>query len=216
MVSFSFRRIHVHQNVRSSHTLVRSSTSDSTSAANCAASNGSAHDILCHALDRIEPPSDALLLGILKSIEIELQKREFTRAKPPETAPLWYLAETERNVFLWRNGMGLDDRQSFHFWIDVPALIRKRIRQLDSGSSNNPFVNSTWGSAPIDRRRVEEDLQYMEDFLHVYPRVAPHAEALSHASIQIQSDLGVTQCSTTHILLPSSKVHSGACEGMEQ
>jgi hypothetical protein len=59
--------------------------------------------------------------------------------------PLWFLAETERNIFLWRQGKSLDDVEDYEFWVDIPSLITKRRVQLESPQGLNPFTNPNWG-----------------------------------------------------------------------
>ena len=90
-------------------------------------------------------PKGCVLLGVLKSIENELRKREMLGISGQPTTPLWFLAETERNIFLWRSGKSLDDQRNYSFWINVPALIKKRRHQLKKPQGLNPFTNPLWG-----------------------------------------------------------------------
>jgi hypothetical protein len=118
-------------------------------------------------------PHGAVLLGVLKSVESELRRRELLGLSPSSASPLWFLAETERNVFLWRNGRSLDDSRDYSFWIDVPALI----------------VNPLWGSAPLDSNLIRTEFDYLETVEDLVTTVFKQAEALSHASESIRKEL---------------------------
>ena len=67
-------------------------------------------------------PKGCVLLGVLKSVENELRKRDLLGSEGEPTTPLWFLAETERNIYLWRSGKSIDDQRDFSFWVDIPAL----------------------------------------------------------------------------------------------
>jgi hypothetical protein len=130
-----------------------------------------------------------VLLGVLKSIENELRRRELLGIEAAPACPLWFLAETERNVFLWRNGKSLDDVREFSFWIDLPALISKRRSQLAKPGGLNPFINPLWGSAPLDSDLLRHEFEYLEALEDLITTVFKQAEALSHASELIRKDL---------------------------
>src|SRR5438045_1804769 len=72
----------------------------------------------------IELPRTALTLENLKCVEESLTKRGLLPSSI--SLPLWFLAETERNVFLWKHGLSLVNVEEFVFWIDVASLVDKR------------------------------------------------------------------------------------------
>lgn len=136
-----------------------------------------------------EAPSGAILLGVLKSIESELRKRNLLGIVADTATPLWFLAETERNVFLWRNGKSIDDHKQYSFWINVHELVAKRREQLKRAKGFNPFINSLVSSAPTDSAGVAHEQNYLDCVEELTDTVFRHAEALSHASESVRLEL---------------------------
>ena len=104
----------------------------------------------------IAPPKGAILADVLKTLEVQFQRRGMlpsgTESGPGMAFhPLWFVAETERNVFLWRQGCSLIQQDEFEFWIDIEALISKRLNQLDSADPENPFLNPLLDTTPSNR-----------------------------------------------------------------
>jgi hypothetical protein len=129
-------------------------------------------------------PEGAVLLGVLKAIETELCKRELLGTAGSLATPLWFIAETERNVFLWRNGKSIGDHRSYSFWIDIRELINKRREQLGRSRGFNPFVNmlpSSGGS--------EFELRYLDALEEIADTIFLHAEALSRASERARQEI---------------------------
>lgn len=143
-----------------------------------------------------------VLLGILKSIENELRKRELITSYPTPPTPLWFLAETERNIFLWRSNQSLDDAKLYSFWVDIQSLINKRRDQLARPQEANPFINPLWGSGPIDPTLVEHEHDYLDALEDLIPTVFKRGESLSRASETLR--LEIDPCSSrTAIILPT-------------
>src|SRR5438128_1283697 len=93
-------------------------------------------------------PKAAVLLEVVKPLEQRLRMRGLLRSNDSATFhPLWFLAETERNVFLWRRGCSLGQQDQFEFWVDLRLLISKRLHQLENVDFENPFLNPGWGSS---------------------------------------------------------------------
>jgi hypothetical protein len=134
-------------------------------------------------------PSGSVLLGVLKTVETELRKRDLLGSGDQACTPLWFLAETERNVFLWRSGKGLDDQRDYSFWVNILELISKRREQLRNPVGLNPFINPLWGSAPLNDQLVQNEFDYLECIEELAATVFKHAEALSHASETIRAEL---------------------------
>jgi hypothetical protein len=129
-------------------------------------------------------PEGAVLLGVLKAIETELCKRELLGAAGSLATPLWFIAETERNVFLWRNGKSISDQRSYSFWIDIRELINKRREQLGRSRGFNPFVNMLPSSGG-----TEFELRYLDALEEIADTIFLHAEALSRASERARQEV---------------------------
>jgi hypothetical protein len=130
-----------------------------------------------------------VLLGILKSIENELRKRKHLWSSGPAPTPLWFLAETERNIFLWRGNQSLDDARKYSFWIDIRGLIAKRRNQLSHPHASNPFTNPLWGSASLDTSLVEKERDYLDALEDLIPNAFKRAETLSRASESLRLEI---------------------------
>ena len=148
-------------------------------------------------------PKGCVLLGVLKSIENELRKREMLGISGQPTTQLWFLAETERNIFLWRSGKSLDDQRNYSFWINVPALIKKRRYQLKKPQGLNPFTNPLWGIAAFEYKLVDQERDYLDSFEDLADSVLKHAEALSVASETIRSEVAPGSLQRPPVVLPS-------------
>lgn len=128
----------------------------------------------------------ALLLDALKTIEEQLQRRGMLPITYLHTFnPLWFQAETERNVFLWRSGYSLADEDEFEFWIDPQALLEKRLSLLNESDPKNPFVNPLWGLAPLDPESVRQEVDYLETLRSHLARIIGHASALSELGSEL-------------------------------
>jgi len=142
-------------------------------------------------------PKGAILLGVLKAIEKALLRRELLGYQTDQAMPLWFLAETERNVFLWRNGMSIDDSCQFTFWVDVPALIAKRRSHLSRCSGFNPFVCSSESETG-----VEHELRYLDQIEELADSILEKASVVSRASESLQQEMTPSSGWCTRIVLP--------------
>lgn len=133
--------------------------------------------------------SGVILLGILKSVEQELRSRQLVGDPTQDATPLWFIAETERNVYLWRNGKSLDERAQYTFWIDIRALIAKRREQLRRSRGFNPFINSMTTLGTNESPGVHAEQQYLDCLEDLASSIFKHAEALSHASESVRLEL---------------------------
>jgi hypothetical protein len=137
-------------------------------------------------------PVGSILLDALKPLEVSL----FKDKKSP--FPLWFLAETERNVFLWRNGLSLIHAPYCDFWVHIDSLIDKRLSQLSRANSDNPFCHTLWGPASPDPLTIHEEKAYLADFKFLFQKIAIHADALCHVTTQLQPSKRIP------ILIPNS------------
>ncbi len=155
------------------------------------------------------PGSGVILLGILKSVEQELLMREFVGDPEQQATPLWFIAETERNVFLWRSGKSLDERSEFIFWVDIPALICKRRAQLERNRGFNPFIQSKIGPQSHDEQATQTEKLYLERIEDMISTIFVHAEALSHASESIRLELVPNSSRRAAVTLPATPPQAG-------
>ena len=119
-----------------------------------------------------------------------------------------FLAETERNVFLWRHGLSLRDKDRYDFWIDLRALIGKRVAKLSDSDPDNPFHNSSFGSSQVDPSSKAEELEYLDCFLDIMDKSERHLSALSVlGSMLCQERLGAER---EVVILPRSNAPQGA------
>ncbi len=127
--------------------------------------------------------SSAVHLSILRTLETELQKRDkLPQSTISQSIPLWFIAETERNIFLWRTGRSIIEKDNFEFWIDIPRLIDKRLNQLKSQDENNPFLNPYWGTTTPEGSLIHEETLYLNEFKTVIQNINIHLNALSIAT----------------------------------
>lgn len=150
-------------------------------------------------------PKAAVLADVLKTVETELASRGFLREQNNACFnPIWYLAETERNVFLWKRGCSVLQHDEFEFWIDIEALIEKRLRQLDSFDSQNPFTNPLWGVATPDKDSAEYERQYLLSFAQAMRQIESHLHALSRlGSLLLKEHEGDSEA-RERVILPAA------------
>jgi hypothetical protein len=138
-------------------------------------------------------PASAVLLEVLKALEEQLQLRGFI--EDPATLgihPIWFLAETERNVYLWRNGASLAALPSFEFWIDVNGLVAKRLKQLDNYDPENPFINPLWSLSSLDAKSLQHERAYLQNLREVFLSIEGHAHALSQVGSHFRDEISKT------------------------
>ena len=128
-----------------------------------------------------EVTKGAVLPTILKRLEDEFVKRGMVQ-RPASAAfyPLWFLAETEKNVFLWRHQLSLGDAQRFEFWVDPFALIEKRRSQIMRGGEQTSF-----GITDASTKIVSDEFEYLAELEHHLRKIFSHAEAFSAAASQV-------------------------------
>jgi hypothetical protein len=147
-------------------------------------------------------PAGCVLLGVLKSVEQELSSRERLGMAQANATPLWFLAETERNIYLWRRGYSIADHESFSFWIDIHALITKRKRQLRRTKGSNPFI--AFGSPSSETGTANESL-YLKAFEELSSTIIHYAGAVSQASQEIIEQLNPAHPKQRIVVLPSGR-----------
>ncbi|MBN8549088.1 MAG: hypothetical protein J0M12_07230 [Deltaproteobacteria bacterium] len=149
-------------------------------------------------------PQAAVLADVLKTVETQLASRGFLRDQRHDCFnPIWYLAETERNVFLWKRGCSVLQQDEFEFWIDINALIEKRLRQLDSFDSQNPFLNPLWSVATPDRDSAEYERQYLLSFAEAMRQIETHLHALSRLGSLLINELEGETEQRERVILPT-------------
>jgi len=146
------------------------------------------------------PPKDTVLDQVLKTVELQFQAKGLLAGFDPENFhPIWFLAETERNVFLWRNGFSLANHDEFEFWLKPRELIEKRLTQLERSTLDNPFLNPSWGSSLGEPAPREAERGYLSSFLALIDKVEAHAYALSLVASLLRREGGEIR---DRVLLP--------------
>jgi len=148
-------------------------------------------------------PNDGVLIGVLKAIETEFTRRGLIQQNSGH--PLWFAAETERNVFLWRNGLSLENQFEFEFWVRPQALIEKRLNQLKTSDTFNPFLSSL-AQDGSDLRSLGEYRSCLEELYDRFEVIASHANALSQASSIVMDEIRATRRQI--VVLPVDKKRS--------
>lgn len=158
----------------------------------------------CTPLHIFEHPSDipvaSARLDVLKGTEQELQKRQMLPPFGSSFFPLWFAAETERNLLLWRNGLSLAASEEFEVWVDVPRLIQKRrtLCHADEHSSGPNLLGNIWGHRPVD-----SEIEYLAAFEELWNAMTIHCHCLSRVSSELEI-LSPEGQERKKILIPSS------------
>ena len=136
-------------------------------------------------------PDQALLLDTIKPLEIELQKRRIIESSLGSTPvhPLWFIAETERNVFLWRNGFSLSHGEYFECWVDMNRLVEKRLGQLKRNDPNNPVSNSHFDEIEEIGEASTVEAQYLMAFKEAISSIAAPAHAIGMVASEVRREL---------------------------
>lgn len=144
------------------------------------------------------------LMDLIKPFELELQRKHLlvTTANSSQH-PIWFLAETEMNVFLWRSGKSIEIKDEFEFWIDPQRLISKRLSQLELKSENNPFIGEVWSDGPYDRDQLEYEKCYLTNFLKHFEQARKHLHALSQVRQILEKELVDNSPKLKTVVLPA-------------
>lgn len=134
-------------------------------------------------------PQGVVLLHVLKTLETEMGRKGLLGEDSRSPNPLWFLAETERNVFLWRRGCSLSEENEFEFWVDIPALIKKRLTQLSQYDTGNPFMNPDWGAEIPATKSAAKEERYLNSLFALLTEVRLHLEALSLLGSSVAREL---------------------------
>jgi hypothetical protein len=131
-------------------------------------------------------PSTTLLLEALRPLEKRLESLPaLTPFLQYRSSPLWFYAQTQRDTYLWRQGLSIADEQYFQFWIDVPRLITKCAHLLSGDATHNPFCNPSWGeenAPPIQQELTERYLEAVHD---EFEKIAPYLHAWCLACTEV-------------------------------
>lgn len=148
------------------------------------------------------PPKAGVLLSCIKTLESEAERRGLiARERGDNFTPLWFIAETERNIFLWRRGCSLIQEDEFEFWVDIEGLIAKRLKQLESTDSENPFTNPLWGYASFDEGIRAREKRYLSSLRGVVSALETHIHALSIIGSELSKE---SRGSREFVVLPSA------------
>ncbi len=152
--------------------------------------------------EEIYTSANLILLGSLKTLERLFQKRHLTKYEQTSFYPLWFVAETERNVFLWRNQLSLSDSDQFEFWIDPLKLISKREQQLLRLKPETPFFGPLWMTGSRTEDTSREELLYLEQLVIDIKEMLPHLHALSFIGSRLEQEKSGGSEELIDIVLP--------------
>lgn len=152
-------------------------------------------------------PENGFLLSFIKRFELSLCERGLL---PPLRGnsfnPIWFLAEMERNIYLWRRGLSIDNATDYLFWLDIRSLVTKRLNLLEQNNKDNPFLNPLWGMGDVgsgfDSEVSDSERSYLQRFLEVYHHAEVHLNALSMVQILIDH-----RCSKELVTIPANFKH---------
>ncbi len=128
-----------------------------------------------------ELPPCSILINYVKTLEIELRKRRLIGSHALDSFnPLWFLAQTERDVYLWRHGFSITQQHEFEFWVDLPGLIKKREQQLGIADLDNPFTNPDWSlTQGVDSANLDQEMEYLKSLSCALSKINRHAHIIS-------------------------------------
>ncbi len=132
---------------------------------------------------RDNPPTLARAIPIenFRSFEEKLQSRGLICSSSLSYGSLWFLIETEKNVFLWRRGLSLSAESEFRFYVDVRALVTKRLQQIRDSKkfgADTPFINPLWSISPPNEDALEFECRYLTTLESIWTKVEEHMLAL--------------------------------------
>lgn len=99
--------------------------------------------------------------------------------------PLWFLAETERDIYLWRKGLSIKDKDSFEFLIAPLKLIEKRQIQLSpeqiksKGGRGNPFLNPVLDLSSSNLEICQSELEYLHELSCIITEICQELRVLA-------------------------------------
>jgi hypothetical protein len=137
---------------------------------------------------------------------VQLQTRGMIEAQSTVYNPIWFVAETERNVFLWRRGCSLIQKDDFEFWVDLDKLLEKRLKQLQACQidNDNPFLNPLWGVSVPDKETAAREADYLLCFKEIISKINNHLHALSQVTALLSRQLSPGSDNREVVLLPAA------------
>lgn len=149
-------------------------------------------------------PQGTVLLEVLKTLEHQITARHLlpSNHKTQSFHPLWFQAETERNVFLWRAGFSIIEKDDFEFWINVPQLINKRLSFLKKGPTDSPFLHPKWSFSDDVSSSIDAEIKYLNELYELFDSVAEHATALCEVSSLVLAEISPVNEQKTTVVLP--------------
>ena len=123
--------------------------------------------------------SSTISLSLLKSFEERLCRRGSLPESLGLFNPVWFLAETERNIFLWRKGFSLVHADRYSFRVDTNKLVSKRLDQIRLPDDKNPFLNPLWSQGFCGEECSRREQDYLLTYLELLRVTSVHLSALS-------------------------------------
>ena len=136
-------------------------------------------------LKNISMPMDAIKVHILKALENQLVKRGVLPVSGNTVTPLWFCAETEERLYMWRTGTSIANKHRFSFWVRPPNLIEKRsshLRRLREDEQEQFSLSCL--SPPLGKCLEAEEL-YLNCLSETIKPLLSHSHALSKVETTI-------------------------------
>ena len=147
--------------------------------------------------------SRAVSAEILKTAEIRMQQKGMLPGgKALNHHPLWFFVETEKNVFLWRSGFGLNNKEDFDFWVDLETLVHKRLSQLERSELSDP-AEFSFSEFKLDNDPKISEKEYLIALKENILPILNHLSALSEVQSEIIAE--GTRLKSNRVVLPLSK-----------
>lgn len=157
---------------------------------------------------KIEQPNTnkcniAVAADMLKTAEIRMQQKGMLPAADALCHnPFWFLVETEKNVFLWRSGHGLNEKQDFDFWVDVESLLDKRLKQLQRANYTDPS-SAAFSEFDLKTDPIKAEAEYLIALRNSIGPILQHLSALSEVQAEIVKEALSNQ--SLRVVLPFDK-----------
>ena len=147
--------------------------------------------------------ANVVAADIIRTAEIRMQQRGMLPGgQVLSHNPFWFLVETEKNVFLWRSGATLADKDKFDFWVDIESLLNKRISQLERQNNTNP-AESVFEDFELSVDPTKAEKEYLEALRETIMPILNHLSALSEVQREIIAEN--TASAGQRVVLPFSK-----------
>ena len=147
--------------------------------------------------------ANVVAADIIRTAEMRMQQKGMLPGgQTLSHNPFWFLVETEKNVFLWRSGCSLVDKDKYDFWVDINSLLDKRIDQLERQNGSDP-ISTEFDAFDLNVDPLKAEKEYLEILRETIMPILNHLSALSEVQREIISEN--TNSRAQRVVLPYSK-----------